>query len=137
MGNYNLFDSIKELDKAILKKLSICDKFIPTQMKIVKYILNSKKEVSQKDIEKALNLSKATVSDVINRMEKKNLIIRKENNKDFRSKYITLSSEALDLFNEHKKKLEDLEKILEKNISKSEIDTFYNIVSKMIKNVSE
>ena len=105
-------------------------------MRIVDYLLNyiDKEYIYQKDIEEALNLSKATVSDVLNRMEKNGLIERNTNPNYTRSKMIVLSKDTKELFENNKKRLQELEKKAKKDITQEELEIFSNILNKMIKN---
>ena len=148
MEEFSIFYKIKELEKNILKNLAkpTIDKQIenqiicrptPTQMRIVDYILNNidKEDIYQKDIEEALKLSKATVSDVLYRMEKNGLIERNTNPNDTRSKKILLSKEAKQLHEVNKKRLQELEKKAGEDITSEELETFSNILNKMIKNL--
>ncbi len=143
MDKYSIFYEIKELEKSIIKKLSKpeVDKNVhrptPTQMKIVDYILNNidKEYIYQKDIEEALKLSKATVSDVLNRMEKKALIIRNTNPQDTRSKIIVLSKDAKEKYDASQKRLRELEEKAKKNITTEELELFSSIINKMKKNL--
>ena len=145
---YSIFYKIKELERNVLKNLTkpminnqeknrLMCRPTPTQMRIVNFILNNidKKDIYQKDIEEALKLSKATVSDVINRMEKNKLIERKTNPNDTRSKIIILSKNTKELFELNKKKLQELEKKAGKNITQKEFDIFTNILDRMIQNL--
>lgn len=144
----NVFYRIKELEKVILQKLSktitdgeirapVLNRPTPTQMRIVGYILENidKRDVYQKDIEEALNLSKATVSDVINRMEKNDLIERQTNPNDTRSKKIVLKENAKRFFESNKLKLRELEKKASHNITVQELENFSKVLNKMIENL--
>ena len=146
----DMFFRIKELEKTILQNLSnsetngkckapMIKKATPTQMRIVGYILENIdiRDIYQKDIEDALNLSKATVSDVINRMEKNGLIERTTNPNDTRSKKIELKGKAKEAFEGNKIKLRELEKRATKNIPLEELETFSNVLNKMIENLKE
>ena len=150
MQEYNVLYKIKELEKVILKNLALPEfnennectrlhKSTPTQMRIVDYILNNidKEAINQKNIEKALNLSKATVSDVLNRMEKNGLIERNINPNDTRSKQILLSEKAKKFLEINKNKLQELERKAEANITQEELQLFCDVISKMLKNLEE
>ncbi len=143
MKEYEIFYNIKELEKIIIKSLFKPLENqknwmpTPTQMRIVDFVLNNyeQKDISQKEIENGLNLSKATVSDVLNRMEKKGLIIRKISDSDTRKKLIFLSDKAKNILEMNKIKLQDLEKIATQNISDEEIALFSKILQTMIQNL--
>lgn len=143
MKEYEIFYNIKELEKIIIKSLFKTLENqknwmpTPTQMRIVDFVLNNyeQKDISQKEIENGLNLSKATVSDVLNRMEKKGLIIRKISDRDTRKKLIFLSDKAKNILEMNKIKLQELEKIATQNISDEEIALFSKILQTMIQNL--
>lgn len=108
----------------------------PTQMRILHYILESKKdEVYQNELEKAFNLRRATISGVLQTMEKNNLIIRVASEKDTRTKKIILSESAKEIFDNNMKKLLNIESVITKGISKNELDNFCKIIEKMRKNI--
>ena len=79
MKDVKVLYQIKSLEKAIMrffirdldvKKLDNCCSIPPTQMQIIGYILENKdKNIYQKDLEKVLNLTRATVSGVLATME--------------------------------------------------------------------
>ena len=126
---------IKSLDLKILKQVLRCDREItPTQMRIIGY-LNENEIVYQKDLEKTLNLTRATVSGVLQTMEKNNLITRVSNNCDARLKQIILSEETKTIFEENKRKFDNLEKELIKGISDKELEIFVSVVEKMKNNL--
>ena len=127
---------IKSLDLKILKQVLRCDREItPTQMRIIGY-LNENEIVYQKDLEKTLNLTRATVSGVLQTMEKNNLITRVSNNCDARLKQIILSEETKTIFEENKRKFDNLEKELIKGISDKELEIFDIEVEKMKNNLN-
>ncbi len=110
----------------------------PTQMQIVGYILENKdKEIYQKDLEENLNLRRATISDLLQRMEKNGLVKREINQNDTRSKTVTLTKSAKEFFETGNKQMKLLEQKAIKNITSEELEIFSNIVNKMIKNIKE
>ena len=108
----------------------------PTQMYIISYILKSPEgEVEQKDLEKVLNLRRATVSGVLHTMEKNDLIVRITNELDTRKKKIRLNSKAEEIFCEKRKNVEKLEKIVRRDIEKEDLEVFFRVVEKMKQNI--
>ena len=108
----------------------------PTQIQIMYYLINHQKEkVYQKDLEKILNLKRATISGVLQTMEKNNLIERITSKEDTRVKQIILNKQTKTIFEENKKRFHDLEKAITKNISKKELENFLNTLDKMINNI--
>lgn len=149
MKDKNILFKVKSLEKTIIRNLA-ADEFekknisdtekipTPTQMQIVGYILdNEEKQVYQRDLEEKLNLRRATISDVLQRMEKKGLIIRKIDLNDTRSKRILLTDRAKKFFEFAQKRMRQLEKIAIKNITDEELRIFSNVINKMIQNMNQ
>ena len=133
----------------LLNKL-ICREFIknnrelfsnelsPSQMIIMDYILNHQSEdIYQKDLENILNLRRATVSGVLQTMEKHGLIKRVICEKDVRCKKIILNDEARELFEAKKDEFCKLEKVVKKGLSEEEIKIFCHIIESMQNNINE
>lgn len=108
----------------------------PTQMEILEYVLEHNNEnIYQRDLEKVLNLRRATVSGVLQTMEKNNLIERITDSIDTRTKRIILTENAKEVFAERKKNIEDIEKIITENISKEDLEVFFKVTETMKKNI--
>ena len=145
MKEYEWLYQIKNLEKNIAlfiaKDSYNCDNFsppTPTQIIIVNYILEHDKEnIYQKDLEKNLNLTRATLSGVLKTMEKNGIIKREINNNDARSKKIILSDEMEQRFIESQNRLADVANILTKDIDKEEIEIFKEVLNKMKDNISK
>ena len=139
---------IKTLDKLILrlfmedrehiKKISGSTKPTRTQFIILSYLIeHSNEDVYQKDLENVLNLRRATVSCVLHTMEKNALITRVTDSNDTRTKKVIIGKRAEDIFNKNKKRFEEIEKLISKDISKDELNVFFNVISKMKQNIKE
>lgn len=137
---------IKVLDKLILRYV-INDKegnfigdlpLVPTltQMQIMEYIL-SHDNTFQKDLEDALNLRRATVSGVLQTMEKNGLLERKITLEDARTKEITLTEYSKNIFKQNQKRFEKLEEIIIKDISNKDLEIFSSVIDKMKNNLNE
>lgn len=110
----------------------------PTQMQIMEYIMkNQDKDIYQKDLEQVLKLRRATVSGVLQTMEKNNLIVRVTADKDTRTKKIILNEKTKEIFNSNKKKFEDIEDVIIKDIPESDIDTFLKVIELMKENIEK
>ena len=138
-----IYCQIKDLEILIVRILfntAKLDKFRPptiTQARIMDYILEHKEEVYQKNLEKALNLRRATVSEVLKTMEKKNLIKREKNSLDARSKKIILLENSKCSHNKIKNNIAQLEETLIENITKEELETFTVVLKKMQYNLKD
>lgn len=142
MKNRRVLYQIKSLEKSILrhnKEKSIKDKEITTtQMEILLYIFkNEDKDIYQKDLEKVLNLRRATVSGVLQTMEKNNLITRITDAEDTRTKKIILNEETRNIFLRHLKQFDEIEKVIVDGISEKELEVFFEVIQKMKNNVEK
>ena len=121
-----------------VKKEKINSVLTPTQMEIIEYIKeNENKEIYQKDLENVLNLRRATVSGVLQTMEKNGILERIAHPSDARAKRIILNKNAERLFTVGEHKVKELESIITKNISAEDISIFSNVLNKMINNLKE
>ena len=147
MENARVLKKIKELESLTARKIFADNSDLkcnieslprptPTQMQIMEYILSKNdQDIYQKDLEDVLGIKRATVSGVLQTMEKNGLIERIIDENDTRTKKIILKKETKEIFEKQKKKFEIIEKELTKNISEDEIQTFFNIIDKMEKNL--
>lgn len=108
----------------------------PTQMQIIEYILeNANSEIYQKDLEKVLNRRRATVSGVLQTMEKNNLIRRVISSNDTRTKKIIINENTKDMFFKHKNRFDVLEKKITEGISSYELEVFSKVIGMMKSNI--
>lgn len=139
----NIANELKKLDIEIARKLfaiskerKIPDPPGPLQGRIMDYlIIHQGEKIYQKDLEKALNISKATISSALFSMEKSNIIKRITSKNDARSREIILTEDSKKAHENMKLIFENLNKELTKNISKEEIDMFYSIIEKLRMNI--
>lgn len=145
MKEYRLLFQIMNLEKMIFRTFihdeNLKEKEMiptPTQMRIIEYILkNEDKEIYQKNLEEVLNLRRATVSGVLQTMEKNHLIERVTDSNDLRSKKIILNQSTKDLFIQKQKQIEEIEKFIIQEITESELETFINVLDKMKENIKK
>ena len=102
---------------------------------LVIYDLSKVKDVYAKDIEDAFDMRRATVTGILQLMEKKGITIREENNIDGRLKRIRLTQKAINLRLKMKKNIQKVESNLLSDLSKEEIETFLKIMEKMSHNL--
>ena len=130
---------IKKIDNLIDKKIrnTINIKNIShTQILILKYLYNNKNiDISQSMIEKETLLTRATVSGVLNTMEKNYLITRESSNTDSRKKIVKLTYNSLCNIDIIVGKLKAFEKELKKDITEEELHSFWNVLDKLKNNL--
>lgn len=141
MNKNRVLYQIKTLENMILRNL-ISDNeelsliLTPTQMLIVEYILKHENEdIYQKDLEEVLNLRRATVSGVLQTMEKNGLLERISHLEDARIKKIILNEDTKSIFLKSKHKMEKLERTIVKNISSEELIVFSKVINMMKQNL--
>ena len=108
----------------------------PTQMQIIEYILeNPDRDIYQKDLENVLNRRRATVSGVLQTMEKNNLIKRVTSSHDTRTKKIIINEDAKIMFFKNKNKFDELERKIIEGISKDDLEIFSKVIFMMKENI--
>lgn len=147
MRENRLLFKIKALEKMIFRTFirdpdcELVEKEIiptPTQMQIMEYILfQSQGEVYQRDLENVLNLRRATVSGVLQTMEKNGLIERITATGDARTKKIILNPKAQKLFQEREIEMANIERIIIQGIPEEELEVFSNVLDKMKNNIKK
>lgn len=139
----SILKSVKTFHQLVINSMGIRNmpkypNVTTTQIEIMEYIINSpKKYALQKEFEKVLGLSRATVSSVLITMEKNGLIVRITDNNDTRTKKIVLSNNAQKVFESSKEKIESLEKKCISGINEEDLNTFIKVLSKMTENLKE
>lgn len=132
---------IKDLNHEIIRYicLSGIDKQkmpTPAQMQILHFIISKQNEkIYQKDIGNALNLRRATLSEILKTMEKNNLIFRIKDQTDTRKKEIIISDTAKNNFQIVKDKLNEAEKVITSGIKKEDLELFFKTINKMKENI--
>lgn len=93
------------------------------------------KKVFQKDLEQEFQISKATVSRMLSRMEQKNLVRRKGNGEDARFKWIIMTAYSRKMIPDLKKAEEQLECTVLDGFSKKDKDVLLSCIAKMERNL--
>lgn len=139
----NILYEIKDLDVKILRLIISSDDrgvicaISPSQMRIIAYIFDKDIDVYQKDLERDLNIRRATLSGILNTMEKNKLLSRVPSDTDARSKKIILNKQTKEIFSKKKEKLLDVENILIKDIDENELKSFLEVINKMKDNIKK
>ena len=108
-----------------------------TQIRFIDYLCkHSDEEVMGRDLEKEFNLSRATVSDVLNTMEKHKIITRVISNIDTRSKIIVLNNEYKEIHKKINNEITKIQKIITNDLNNDEISLFNNVINKMKLNIN-
>ena len=136
--NLHLLNKLIAREFVCNNKNLFCSEPSTTQMIIMDYILNHQNEdIYQKDLEEALHLRRATVSGVLQTMEKHELIERVLCDNDVRCKKIILKEKAKKMFDVKKMEFFKLEEVIKKGLSDEEIEIFCHIIESMQNNINE
>ena len=107
-----------------------------TQSLVLSYI-NSNKEIYQKDIEKRFSIRRSTATEILNLMEKRNLIKRIPSKIDKRLNNIEITEEGIKLEKVGKEKIKELEKHMIKSLTKEEKKELIRLLEKVEQNLLE
>ena len=111
--------------------------FNMTQLKIINYILMHENEnVCQKDLELETNLKKASITGCLDSLAERDLIKRVQAADDKRKNYIVLTDKATAYKNEFYQREVDLNNWIVENISKEELETFFEVIRKIKENIN-
>lgn len=133
---------IKTLSNLIDRDLMITHKNMfnnlvtPTQLQIIKYILNHE-ETFQSDLEKYLKVRRSTISGILKTMERNNIIKKIKSESDDRINKIELTDICKDKITKVKKDALNYEEKLTFNISEQELKIFLNVIEKIKQNINE
>ncbi|OUQ08607.1 MULTISPECIES: MarR family winged helix-turn-helix transcriptional regulator [unclassified Thomasclavelia] len=95
------------------------------------------KDTFQKDIEAEFSINRSTTSEMLKLMCKNGMISRVPVDYDARLKKIVLTEKSLKFNQELSRKMNELDKILIKGLSESEVETFLKLCDKLIDNLNE
>lgn len=95
------------------------------------------KDTFQKDIETEFSINRSTTSEMLKLMCKNGMISRVPVDYDARLKKIVLTEKSLKFNQELSRKMNELDKILIKGLSESEVETFLKLCDKLIDNLNK
>ena len=97
----------------------------------------SRDEVSQRDVEKALNLKNPTVTGILKRLDEKGYILCVPNAKDKRKKNIYLTEKAYDIQRRMETDRRKLDRELTRGMSKREVESLTKNLEKLLYNIAD
>ncbi len=98
---------------------------------------SSREEITQRDIERALNLKNPTVTGLLKRLDEKGFILSVPSNKDKRCKNIYLTEKAYDIQKRMEMNRKKLDKMLTIGMTKKETAAFEKLLEKVLYNIAE
>lgn len=119
----------------LLKEKNI-DEFNGSQG-VILYSLWNNKELTIKEIGKITGLAKTSLTSMLDRMEEKGLIRRKDNSEDKRSIKLMLTDKSKELEKDYNDISNKMSNIFYKNFSDKEINEIENYLERIISNLEE
>ena len=109
-----------------------------SQCAVLDYLFRtSKEEVSQRDVEKNLNLKNPTVTGILKRMDEKGYILCVPNANDKRKKNIYLTEKAYDIRRRMEADRRKLDRELTRGMTKREVDALRRNLEKVLYNIAD
>ncbi|PWH84815.1 MarR family winged helix-turn-helix transcriptional regulator [Brumimicrobium oceani] len=115
------------------KQIAGLDLDITYEMVKILFILSDHKYLNQQQIADLTLKNKASLTSIIDNMQKRNLVIRTEDAADRRNKIISLTSHGKETLNTVRPVLKNLFEELYQDISNEEIEIMNNVIFKMSK----
>ncbi|MCI8786546.1 MAG: MarR family transcriptional regulator [Eubacterium sp.] len=130
---------ISKLSNKLRRKIdafSSKENFSGSQGRVLHFILSQNNDIFQKDIEEEYSLRPPTATELLKKMEKNGLIQREPMASDARMKRIIVSDKALQYKDMVIDDITSLEDELTKGISKKDLQIFFKVIEKMLRNIS-
>ncbi|MDB8789151.1 MULTISPECIES: MarR family winged helix-turn-helix transcriptional regulator [unclassified Romboutsia] len=121
----------RKMDASVIS--AIDDNLTVSQAYVIDFISNEgkDKEIFQKDLEKAFDLKRSSISLMLNNMEKSDLIERVPVTEDARLKKIILTQKSIKLYEKISTAIDSIEDKLSENITPEEIKVFQSVLEKI------
>ncbi len=130
---------VSKLSNQLRRKLDMLSsrkEFSGSQGRTLHFLLAQTQDVFQKDIEEEYSIRPSTATELLKQMEKNGLIVREPVAYDNRLKKIVLTDKALIYRQQVVEDLTELEKRLVKDISEADLEIFFQVIEKMMDNLS-
>ena len=115
---------------------SLNGKLSGAQGRILHFILAQTDDIFQKDIEEEYSLRSSSATEILKKMEQNGLIHREPTSYDGRLKKIIPSEKAIHYQKQVIMDLTKLEHDLTKDIDPEQLEVFFQVMEKMLKNLS-
>ena len=101
------------------------------------YFNSSKRDIFQKTIEEEFDIRRSSVTSVLTLMEKNELIKRVSVSEDARLKKIMITDKGIEVHKLVYKEIQEIEGIIESNLSKEELNSFISILERLTQKISD
>lgn len=131
---------VSKLSNKLRRKIDMFSsrkEFSGSQGRTLHFLLAQTEDVFQKDIEEEYSIRPSTATELLKQMEANELIRREPVAYDNRLKKIVVTDKALMYKQQVVEDLTSLEETLTKGISKEDMKIFFEVIEKMMDNLSE
>lgn len=131
---------VSKLSNKLRRKLDMLSsrkEFSGSQGRTLHFLLAQTGDIFQKDIEEEYGIRPSTATELLKQMEKNGLITREPVPYDNRLKKIVLTDKALKYKNQVVHDLTVLEETVVQGISEEKLKVFFEVIEKMMDNLSE
>lgn len=109
-----------------------------SQCEVLDYLFHSsEEEITQRDIERHLNLKNPTVTGLLKRLEEKGFVLIVSSNKDKRCKNIYLTEKAYDIQKKMEASRKKSDRMLTLGMKDKEIQALEKVLEKVLYNIAE
>jgi len=134
--SYMINMASRQLKNKLDKELRNCD-ITAAQFSVIIQIYLSELPITAAEIAQRLGSDRPTISGIINRLEKKKIVVKLVNPEDKRSSYLEIYKEARGLVHEIIAKSDELTKDIFSIYTKEEVKTLEKMISKLIEGTQE
>lgn len=134
----NLLHKLKKTDHLIVQMMfKNCENKMPnrppsrTQAQILDILIKTNKVVTQKEIEEKLNVSRATISETLSKMEKYEMI-KREIGEDTRTKIIKLTDKSIEMHSKMDQMMKSISNKVENILEEKEKEKLNELLDKLI-----
>ena len=131
---------IRRLDHVIRKRISEGNEahrqFSFTQFQVIRYLfVHENEDICQKDLEAETGLRKASMTECLNVLEEKGLIVRENAKDDRRKNYIRMTDVLKGYGDDLRDRVAKLDAIITKDIPQEDLDVFYRVSECILRNI--
>lgn len=132
------FKKITERLRAIADRNGVENDITYVQGKVIFYLHGCENgQAEMRDIENYLDVSHATVSGIVSRLEEKGRVISERSQQDARAKTVRLTSKEMSSFAEMAKRRAQMEELLLKGFSAADKNQLFSYLEKIYGNLKE
>lgn len=108
-----------------------------SQGHVLHYLVQNNGEMTQKELEREMDISHPTMVGLIQRMEGKGFLMTRICDEDHRKKIVTITDKAMSHRNSMLEHMQEKERIMTKDLTDQDVDSLIRILGKVYQNLTE